>query len=539
MSNAGAPGAGPEDGAFKIEPNYYPIVYVRGYAMTAGEREETFHDAYYGFGVTSVERRDAAPPDYSEVDLFEGLLIRLIKDHDYADATNDGLHRREGAALRGISPARGIWVSRFYDRDVFKGTARQIEEHAADLYDLVVERIPAELKNRDVDPAGYKVILLAHSMGGLVCRTLIQNLLPERGKDPRTLIHRLVTMGTPHRGIDLGTIPDFIEDRVVSALNPFGSAIFKEARMRAYLNLAETKSPGGDDFVYDIHSLGRDDAFPVGRCLCLIGSDWNQYNLVKTAVGGTSDGLVKQSNAYIVAGRRDQAEASEEKDRRQYDPGHVAFWANVHRAHSGRRGIVNSYESYENIQRFLFGDTRIRLDLEDVAVMTDQVDGDEYFYDLGFALSIRNTATYLHRRQQDPCENAHRFFRRADGTIPGTINLHTGFMNSKRRAPGSPYSQFLLKFSVDEFRVASGFIWDREYPARSIYRESLEARVDDEGTVGYRWLSDVGATSKNEGWKKAALADGTYRIPFRKAKSFMATLVVSVGPWPDPQITQD
>ena len=36
----------------KIEPPYYPIVYVRGYAMTAGERADVFHDAYYGFAAT-------------------------------------------------------------------------------------------------------------------------------------------------------------------------------------------------------------------------------------------------------------------------------------------------------------------------------------------------------------------------------------------------------------------------------------------------------------------------------------------------------
>lgn len=31
---------------YKIEPPYYPVVYVRGYAMRESEREETFNDTY-------------------------------------------------------------------------------------------------------------------------------------------------------------------------------------------------------------------------------------------------------------------------------------------------------------------------------------------------------------------------------------------------------------------------------------------------------------------------------------------------------------
>ena len=50
---------------YKIQPPYYPVVYVRGYAMTENEREETFHDTYYGFAATSVEKRQAPPPCFT------------------------------------------------------------------------------------------------------------------------------------------------------------------------------------------------------------------------------------------------------------------------------------------------------------------------------------------------------------------------------------------------------------------------------------------------------------------------------------------
>ena len=261
------------------------------------------------------------------------------------------------------------------------------------------------------------MILIAHSMGGLVCRTLIQNLMPaakcplERkheqdkhphDRDPKQWIYRLVTMGTPHKGIDLGRVPDVIENFVTSRLNPFDSNIFAEERMRKYLKLEET---------YDVHSLGdpaAERAFPVKRCLCIIGSDYRSYGVTKDLTGSFSDGLVKQDHAYIVAGQNPGEGVEYPVDRR-------SFWANVHRAHSGNRGIVNSYESYENIQRFLFGDTRAEISLDDVDITTSAPSAkDSYFYDFEFVFSIRKSGAYLHRRQQDPCENAIRYERGQD-----------------------------------------------------------------------------------------------------------------------------
>src|SRR4029077_3321739 len=112
--------------AFKIEKPYYPIVYVRGYAMRAAEREEAFNDTYYGFSATSVEKRQAPAPQYFEADVFEGQLIRFMKirDYGYADSVNRGLE------VFHSNPARSLWVARFYDQDVFRDTVRKIEDHA-------------------------------------------------------------------------------------------------------------------------------------------------------------------------------------------------------------------------------------------------------------------------------------------------------------------------------------------------------------------------------------------------------------------------
>jgi hypothetical protein len=63
-----------------------------------------------------------------------------------------------------------------------------------------------------------------------------------------------------------------------------------------------------------------------------------------------------------------------------------AHRAMVHRSHSGRYGIVNSEEGYQNLRRFLFGDLRIAVDL----VGVDPPDGgDDVKWQLEAALSIR------------------------------------------------------------------------------------------------------------------------------------------------------
>jgi len=512
--------------SFQVSAPYYPIVYVRGYAMTSDEREETFNDAYYGFAASSVEKRQATKENgYEVADIFEGQMIRFmkIKDYGYADAVNHGLRDFHG------DPSRSIWVCRFYDMDYIKGKVREIETHAEDLAKMILVDIPLKLKENNVTnlQTEYKVILIAHSMGGLVCRTLIQNILQSTGAElrekypdsilgdlldnPVDLIHRLVTIGTPHKGIDMGNIPDFIEKSIVSLLNPFDSGIFHERRMRQYLKLPE-------EYGFEVNSLGK-SGFPVKRCLCIIGSDYHSYGKVRYATGGFSDGLVKQDCAYIVSGP---------KPEKEYDEKNVAYYANVHRAHSGYRGIVNSYETYENIQRFLFGNLMIRLSLGDIKFLDPEVKNTEYFYDFEFSLSIRGTGVYLHRREQDPCENAIRFNRNA---IPDDIYLHTGFLNSSLQLGNDGYSYFVLKFNILEYRIESGFIWDHKYPSRQIYADSIEVRVDtgENGyyKAGYRWFSELE-------WKDLVTdKDNKYTLPL-KPGVIQGNIRIAASIWGEP-----
>jgi pimeloyl-ACP methyl ester carboxylesterase len=515
-----------------IEAPYYPIVYVRGYAMTPEEREQVFHDAYYGFSATSVEKRQAPKPVYFEADIFEGQLIRFLKEHDYVDATNRGF-------AAGERPERSIWISRFYDLDVFQEKTRSMLEHAEDLCRLILDEIPSQLGDRGVDcDNGYKVILIAHSMGGLVCRTLIQNILPAKGRAASSVIHRLVTMGTPHRGIDLGNIPDFLERGAMRTINPFDAAIFDEPTMREYLKLEEKDAEG--EYIFDVHSLGRSD-FPIERCLCVIGSDYQSYGLVRKVTGGFSDGLVKQDRAYVVSGSRaDRTVARADNPEPDYPEARQAFYANVHRAHSGFRGIVNSYESYDNIQRFLFGNAIFRLSLDDLQLKLRQEAGFRYFYDIEFTFSIRNTGSYLHRRQQAPCENAIRV-NVDDGGFPRALHLHTGFFNTDLRRENDDYSHFLLTFRLVQHRVSTGLIgrlFDQEYPERQLYNEALEARVGDPHLgakmVQYRWLSDLDGAPDQASWRDAQFTGHDFRLTLRDANTIAGALVVQAATWPDP-----
>jgi hypothetical protein len=514
---------------FKIDTQqgFYPIVYVRGFAATAGEREETFYDTYYGFAATAVEKRNTTKKDnFLYPIVFEGQLIRLLKEYGYVDAANGGLKlalSNSSGAMQ--DPTRSLWISRFYDRDVMSEKVRPIEEHAEELRRLICEEIPnqfSKLEGVKVDLGennqDYKVILIAHSMGGLVCRCLIQNLLPNykdgsaSDKDPKRWIHRFVTIGTPHNGIELSAIPDFLEELIMSKGNVVNAAIFKEERMREYLKLGKKGAKGANP---DLHSLNR--KFPEGRCLCIIGSDHDSYMAAKKMTGNHSDGLVKQSNAYIKG----------------------AYGANVHRAHSGRRGIVNSFETYENIRRFLFGDTRVKLWLENVTLLSSRpTENIKDFYDIEFSLSVRGTGVFLHQRKQNPCENAMRFD--GDEFPLAKVHLHTGFMDTKLRPLDEKFSHFLLAFRVAQHRVQEGFFFDNQYPERTIYSESLEVRVNlttahgaSTPTVEYRWLSETGNPDDPDSWQQQTPDAGVFRFPFRESKTLSGELCIGAGPWPD------
>ena len=71
------------------QQRYHPIIYVRGFAATQGEIEETVADPYMGFNIGSTKARMAWTGDVKRF-FFESPLVRLMSDHDYDDVFVDG-----------------------------------------------------------------------------------------------------------------------------------------------------------------------------------------------------------------------------------------------------------------------------------------------------------------------------------------------------------------------------------------------------------------------------------------------------------------
>ena len=100
---------------------FHPIIYVRGYAMTQNEIEDTVADPYMGFNLGSCKVRqlwDGTVKKY----FFESPLVRLLKQYHYYDVYEDGSDRvgdaqaTAGAAdLGGPVGYRSVVIYRYYE----------------------------------------------------------------------------------------------------------------------------------------------------------------------------------------------------------------------------------------------------------------------------------------------------------------------------------------------------------------------------------------------------------------------------------------
>ncbi|WP_232247199.1 esterase/lipase family protein [Kitasatospora azatica] len=315
-----------------------PVIYVRGFAGGAKGIDKQVDDPFYGFndGSTHIRVGGDGTPQYYQ---FESPLLRLFAADGYQPlVSGDPKAYLESQQPQSVPPET-LWIHRFYDSaaDTFgKGAAEfNIERAAEDLYDLV-----ELVRSRTGAP---KVFLVAHSMGGLVCRSMIQKIsyLPKDGV-PRTpgkdLVDKLFTYGTPHGGITF-EVGGGLLDEAMEVLGPVGSDIFSPELMYGYLwrdaHWGE-EAPDG----WRPTEIPPDE-FPADRIFCLIGTDPADYGLSRKVVGPRSDGLVAIENAYVRGAHR-------------------AF---VHRSHSGRYGLVNSEEGYQNLRRFLFGKVKVEVAL--------------------------------------------------------------------------------------------------------------------------------------------------------------------------------
>ncbi len=121
-------------------PDAAPIVYIRGYAGTQGEVEQTVDDPTYGFNAGSTHIR-LGQDGKADFYMFVSPFVRLFRDHGYQDVIDGAIQQLPPD----IDPNRTIWIYRYYDPtshtfDRPGGQRLSIEGAAAGLRDFILLR---------------------------------------------------------------------------------------------------------------------------------------------------------------------------------------------------------------------------------------------------------------------------------------------------------------------------------------------------------------------------------------------------------------
>ena len=521
---------------------YHPIIYVRGFAATPGEIEDAVADPYMGFNQGATKARRAWTGKINRF-YFESPVIRLMSDYDYEDVIHEGDDLVSGIKSTGPVPYRCIVIHRYYEEssEAFSdGKGKPIELFARRLSELILklrDRICGNPAN-DVSPADFRVYLVAHSMGGLVCRALMQN--PGLGDAAaRAAVDKLFTYATPHNGIDMRIVNN------VPGWASFGDVNnFNRVKMAEYLGL-----PTG---TADVAAVTN---FPPERIFNLVGTNARDYPALKGlsswAAGDASDGLVRIPNSTTFGRNRDGARVSSPR----------AF---VHRSHSGHYGIVNSEEGFQNLSRFLFGQIRIdgRLDIDDITLplKVDQAlkagKTVKASYEFEVVVGVRGCQWEMHRRTRR--ENS-AIFRSYDQLFPRSTD------GSKNRAPDRSQSPHLFSVFLDQnfstarsksvsfafdlavvvpdYEIDGLLFLDRHYEGATLYKETLllEAIPDKNALGGWRLRYGYQSKTPNATPRKVeteTLPDGegpgiTFALPITQTRrpGLTGHLRLSARPW--------
>ncbi len=340
-----------------------PLILIRGFGGFGVEDEKRV--AYQGFNDGTVY-----PQKRGENYIYEGLILRFIKSNwRYQDATNvvgyypkeieppndqekkalleDPLLKRFDSAIffghrviidpamarhllrTAEDPRRTLWVFRYYDLN-----DRSFKTYGDALVRLIdfIQELAANV-DQGFRP---KVNIIAHSMGGLLVREAIQRTYPSQGRKADDYINKIVTLGTPHQGVTLQLLKNWIPIEAEEELEHFSPKMQKDInREEAFVNFKKY--------------------FPLNRLLTIVGTNYRTYNIAPSSwanrlfsVPGEyglnynrSDGLVQQTYAQIPDAPR-------------------TF---VHKCHGGFDSLVTARESYEIATRFFFGNIRARLRL--------------------------------------------------------------------------------------------------------------------------------------------------------------------------------
>ena len=448
-----------------VEPPYFPIIYVRGYAATDGEIEDTVATPYMGFNLGATKSRQDHDGKINRF-IFESPLLRLMKDEGYIDTYRDGDY------VKGAAPARSVWIFRYYEpssNDLGDGKRRQMVAFATDLRRFILS---VRDKVCGDDPQArelFRVYLVAHSMGGLISRCYLQNVcihgsgdkaLDEQlGLPGASLVDKVFTYGTPHNGIDIRglNVPDLGLTRALEA------DTFNRGDMARYL--AIDGQPARVDTL--------DGHFPPERFFCCIGTNYNDYTaffgLARKGTGPMSDGLVMIGNAAVSGAPR-------------------AF---VHRSHSGAYGLVNSEEGYQNLRRFLFGqfrvDARLVIDAITLPPAIEKAVGGatgrhrvNAAYYIETEAAVRGARYFLHQRRFD---QSSALMKNYDELVHGhdPLYLFTGYLHEGAKMPESHDRalafQLRLAIQVPAYEIDNAFWFDEHYPGDYIFDETLTFEI--------------------------------------------------------------
>lgn len=476
---------------------FHPIIYVRGYAMTQGEIEETTADPFCGFNLGSTVYRAVADKKRTPRKfVFESPILRLSSDFGYRDVYEDGsdiLDEDWSRGGRSWLPSRSVIIHRYYDeasvllgsgkRPTIRAFARNLSHLIARVRDLVCAN-----PEHPVKPADFRCYLVAHSMGGLVCRAFLQG----QGNDPDHVVgtvDKFFTYATPHNGIDLSP-GGMGKVNVPSWMSPADLKNFSRPEMAKYLDVEEARAK--TDRVDWIKG------FDGRRVFCLVGTNRLDYEagagVARSFVGHGSDGLVRIENATLQALNEDGSAG---------EPCAKGF---VYRAHSGVFGIVNSEEGYQNLTRFLFGDVRVDiwLDLTEIElpadIQTEEAAGKKIsaLYQIEMTAAPRGKPWFLSRRQSEEDSVAcvsHEEWH-ADPEDKGRKHLATVFLaNSAKVDPSRDSLAYSMSIGVrvPDYEVDRQILWDKHYEGGYLFQDSVVLEMvppktpDADWSVSYGW----------------------------------------------------
>lgn len=498
----------------------YPIIYVRGYAGTQSEVEDTVATPYMGFNLGATKLRQSYTGEVLS-NVFESPLIRLMKDHGYVDAYHDGQMKPDGPIEK-----ESVWIFRYYDvtsEDLGTGERKEIEFHANRLREFILHVRDATAESRGDEP--FRVYLVAHSMGGLVCRSYLQNSQingldgnPSRSWEDKG-VDKLFTYATPHSGIDLRKGLGWAEG-LRDFFDPNNSGSFGSKRMREFLDLASDQP---------LNSLGG--KFPAERVMCMVGTDSKDYGaaagMARRAVGPLSDGLVAIQCATVLGAAR-------------------AF---VHRSHSGHFGIVNSESCYQNLTRFLFGNIRVDgvLIIEDLSLpkkIQEKYDSGKQIrasYNFETVVGVRGQRWNLHRRLVSEGSSILRkfdeLFRSDKPRHPRLFSTYLSLsqrINARRKSLGFSVD---LSVMVPEYEVDRKWFPDDHYQGGYLFRDkiNLEVTPSSDGEWLLRYGFDSKTPNRATHQVDAEHDNGiiTFKIPIetRVDPGIKATLKLVCSPW--------